>query len=140
MSALPVTHSGPAKTVGHSAGCGRFAGVVEGRAVKEMRFRSTRSPTPIPRTRAFGARAIASNAALPVFRKVFVSYELGARKPERAAFEAIARAIGVPLERILFFDDTAENVAGARAAGVAAIQVRGPQDVADALRPWLQPT
>ena len=55
----------------------------------------------------------------------------------RAAFKAIARGIGVPPGRILFFDDTAENVAGARAAGMTAIQVRTPQDVARALRPWL---
>ena len=79
-------------------------------------------------------------SALSVFRKVFVSFELGARKPERAAFAAIAREIGLPLESILFFDDTAENVAGARAAGVDAIQVCGPQDVARALRPWLEST
>jgi putative hydrolase of the HAD superfamily len=79
-------------------------------------------------------------AALPVFRKVFVSYELGARKPERAAFEAIAREIGVAPERILFFDDTAENVAGARTAGVQAVLVRTPQGVGDVLRPWLEPT
>src|SRR3989440_2675940 len=76
-------------------------------------------------------------SALAVFRKVFVSCELGARKPERAAFEAIARDIGVPIERILFFDDTEENIAGARAAGIAAMHVRTPQDIASALRPWI---
>src|SRR5438874_938650 len=43
--------------------------------------------------------------ALTVFDRIFVSCELGARKPERAAFEAISRETGVPLERILFFDD-----------------------------------
>ena len=79
-------------------------------------------------------------SALSVFRTVFVSCELGARKPERAAFEAIAREIGVLPGRILFFDDTAENVAGASAAGLQAIRVRSPQDVAGALRPWLEPT
>jgi len=76
-------------------------------------------------------------AALAVFDRIFVSCELGARKPERAAFEAIARAIGVPLERILFFDDTRENVEGARAAGLQAVLVKSPRDVREALRPWL---
>ena len=78
--------------------------------------------------------------ALAHFRKVFVSSQLGLRKPERAAFEAIARDIGVPLDRILFFDDTPENVEGARAAGMPAVHVRSPQDVVDALRPWNAPT
>ncbi|HEX7465210.1 MAG TPA: HAD family phosphatase [Usitatibacter sp.] len=79
-------------------------------------------------------------AALGHFRKVFVSSDLGKRKPERAAFEAIAHAIGVPLDRILFFDDTMENVEGARAAGLRTVHVRTPQDVEDALRPWLEAT
>lgn len=79
-------------------------------------------------------------SALTVFDRIFVSCELGARKPERAAFEAIARAIGVPLDRILFFDDTRENVEGARAAGLEAVLVTSPQDVRDALRPWLAAT
>ena len=42
---------------------------------------------------------------LKSFRRVFVSSEMGLRKPEPAAFAAIAAAIDVPLERILFFDD-----------------------------------
>jgi putative hydrolase of the HAD superfamily len=79
-------------------------------------------------------------STLAHFRKVFVSSELGKRKPERAAFEAVAREIGVPVERILFFDDTLENVEGARAAGLQAVQVRTPQDVEDALRPWREAT
>ena len=72
--------------------------------------------------------------ALRVFDSVFVSCELGARKPERRAFEMISRALGVPLDRILFFDDTLENVTGARAAGLQAVHVKTPQDVRQALR------
>lgn len=75
--------------------------------------------------------------ALTNFRKVFISSTLGARKPERAAFDAIARDIGAQPGEILFFDDTLENVDGARAAGLQAVHVKGPQDVRDALRPWL---
>ena len=67
------------------------------------------------------------------FRKVFLSFELGLRKPERAAFEAIAAAIGVPLDRILFFDDTEANVQGAGAIGMPAVLVRSPADVTNAL-------
>ncbi len=76
-------------------------------------------------------------AALAHFRKVFVSSRMGLRKPERAAFEHIATEIGVAPGDILFFDDMIENVDGARAAGLRAVHVKGPQDVRDALRPWL---
>jgi putative hydrolase of the HAD superfamily len=78
--------------------------------------------------------------ALEPFRKVFVSSGIGKRKPDREAFAHIAREIGVPLERILFFDDTMENIEGARAAGLLAVHVKGPQDVERALRPWLSAT
>ncbi len=75
--------------------------------------------------------------ALRPFRKVFVSHELGRRKPERAAFEAIAREIGTPIQRILFLDDLEENVLGARMAGMHAALVRSPDDVRTAAAPWL---
>jgi putative hydrolase of the HAD superfamily len=77
--------------------------------------------------------------ALRCFRKVFVSFELGARKPEREAFEMISREIGVSPGRILFFDDTLANVEGARRAGLQAIHVKSPQDVADAVRRFVTP-
>ena len=73
-------------------------------------------------------------SALAPFRRIFASHEMKARKPEREPFETIAREIATPPERILFFDDLPENVAGARAAGLAAVQVTSPQDIVDALR------
>ena len=45
----------------------------------------------------------------------------------------IAAGIGVPAGRILFFDDLAANIAGARACGLQAVQVRLSDDVAVAL-------
>ena len=76
-------------------------------------------------------------AALAPLDGVFTSCAIGARKPERAAFDHVARAIGVPPARILFFDDTEANIEGALAAGLQAVRVRSPEDVADAVRPWL---
>jgi putative hydrolase of the HAD superfamily len=78
-------------------------------------------------------------AALEPFEHMFVSSEIGRRKPSRDSFEHVAREIGVPVASILFFDDTPENVEGARAAGMQAVHVRSPQDVREALRPWLGP-
>jgi putative hydrolase of the HAD superfamily len=76
--------------------------------------------------------------ALEPFRHVFTSHEIGRRKPERAAFERVAAAIGAAPGRILFFDDVIENVQGARAAGMQAVHVRSPGDVARAVAPWVR--
>lgn len=75
--------------------------------------------------------------ALRPLQRRFISHEMGVRKPEPESFRHVARAIGVPLERILFLDDTEANIEGARAVGVQAVQVRSPDDVVRAVRPWL---
>src|SRR4051812_1670648 len=67
------------------------------------------------------------------FRKLFLSSTIGLRKPEAAAYDHVVREIGVPAERIVFFDDLAENIDGARARRLIAIQVTSPRDGADAL-------
>lgn len=71
--------------------------------------------------------------AVKSFQQIFVSSSLGLRKPERAAFEAISDATGIKLEAMLFFDDTEENVTGARAAGMEAVHVKTHSDVQRAL-------
>lgn len=68
------------------------------------------------------------------FERVFASSELGMRKPEREAFDSVSEAMGTRSANILFFDDLAENVDAARAAGLQAVQVRGPADVRQALQ------
>ncbi|SHL97312.1 putative hydrolase of the HAD superfamily [Bradyrhizobium lablabi] len=67
------------------------------------------------------------------FRKIFLSSTIGLRKPDAAAYDHVVNAIGVPASRILFFDDLAENVEGARARGLTAVQVTSSDDVARAL-------
>ncbi len=54
------------------------------------------------------------------------SASLGAAKPDVAVFARCLAALGVSAEAVLFFDDLAENVAGARAAGLRAEQFSGP--------------
>ncbi|MDB5520596.1 MAG: haloacid dehalogenase [Tardiphaga sp.] len=67
------------------------------------------------------------------FQTVFLSSSIGLRKPDAAAYDHVVRAIGVPAARIVFFDDSNENIAGARASGLKTVHVRTPHDVADAL-------
>ena len=71
---------------------------------------------------------------LAQFEKVFVSHEIGHRKPQPRAFEHVVREIGVAPGEVLFFDDLAENVQAARECGLQAVQVRGPGDVRGALQ------
>jgi FMN phosphatase YigB (HAD superfamily) len=67
------------------------------------------------------------------FRELFLSSRIGLRKPDAGAFDHVVKAIGVPAGRIVFFDDSAENIEGARARGLASVHVTSPSDVAAAL-------
>jgi FMN phosphatase YigB (HAD superfamily) len=67
------------------------------------------------------------------FREIYLSSSIGLRKPEAAAYDHVVKAIGVPASRIVFFDDSAENIAGARARGLTAVHVTSPDDVAKTL-------
>ena len=67
------------------------------------------------------------------FREIFLSSTIGLRKPDAEAYDHVIRAIGVPASRILFFDDSAANIEGARARGLSAIHVTSTDDVARAL-------
>ena len=66
------------------------------------------------------------------FREMFLSSTIGLRKPDAEAFDHVVNAIGVPAERIVFFDDLADNIEGARARGLTAVHVTAPDDVAKA--------
>jgi putative hydrolase of the HAD superfamily len=67
------------------------------------------------------------------FREIFLSSSIGLRKPDAKAYDYVVKAIGVPAGRIVFFDDSAENIEGAKARGLTAVHVTSPEDVADAL-------
>jgi FMN phosphatase YigB (HAD superfamily) len=73
------------------------------------------------------------SAMLSVFRTIFVSSELGLRKPEPRSFETVAQKIGVAPERILFFDDSPTNIHGAVEAGLVAAHVTSAADVEAAI-------
>ena len=58
---------------------------------------------------------------LDLFDGFILSYEVGHLKPARAFFEACVEAAGVPARSSVFIDDIAENVDGARKAGMTAL-------------------
>jgi glucose-1-phosphatase len=67
------------------------------------------------------------------FREIFLSSSIGLRKPDAVAYDHVVKAIGLPASRIVFFDDSAENIEGARNSGLTAVHVTAPDDVAKAL-------
>jgi len=72
------------------------------------------------RNRAAHMRQVLGYDAL--FDTSCYSWELGVRKPNSAFFVEAARRIGAEPTEILFIDDSARNIAGAREAGFSAEQ------------------
>lgn len=70
---------------------------------------------------------------LSPFSTLYCSHELGKRKPAVDAFLTVAARIGHAPDRIAFFDDLEENVAGADAAGMRAFRATSPTDIERAL-------
>ncbi len=64
-------------------------------------------------------------ALLSNFDFRFLSFELGRVKPDPAIFEHVAEMVPYPRDRVLFLDDIAVNVDGARSTGFVAEHVRG---------------
>lgn len=61
--------------------------------------------------------------------KAYASFELGMMKPSEAAFAHVAGDLGREPHEILFFDDGAGNVEGARVAGLEADQVKSLAEI-----------
>lgn len=54
------------------------------------------------------------------FDNVFISFELGARKPEHTAYTYVLDRISRPADQVLFFDNSAANVDAALSLGIKA--------------------
>lgn len=67
------------------------------------------------------------------FHRCYLSQEIGLMKPDRESFAYVIRDLGVPPERILFFDDNPECVEAARLLGIHARRARGVGEVKAAL-------
>jgi HAD superfamily hydrolase (TIGR01509 family) len=81
--------------------------------------------------------SLAYASELTVFRSVFASWRMGARKPEPELFTMVTAEVGVPVGRLHLFDDSPTNVAGARVAGMPATLARSPADIARIVHPLL---
>ena len=59
------------------------------------------------------------------FEQRFLSFELGAVKPDAVIYERVIERLPVPPAKVLFLDDNPLNVEGAQAAGLRAEQAVG---------------
>lgn len=71
--------------------------------------------------------------AISHFQHIFVSSEIGARKPDVSAFHQVCAEIGLPPSGVVFLDDTLDNVNGAHDAGLQAHHVPRRDDVVSTL-------
>ena len=63
-----------------------------------------------------------------IVKRNFLSFQIGFMKPDKEAFEKVIKGLGCEPGEILFFDDSPQNVEGARAAGMQAVHVTGFED------------
>lgn len=68
------------------------------------------------------------------FEHLFISNEIGLRKPDAEAFEHILNHAGVLAAEMLFFDDTVENIEGAKQVGMQTVLVTDSSSVLLALQ------
>ena len=71
---------------------------------------------------------------LAAFDFVTLSYELRAAKPEPAIYEHCLEGLGLPPEKVLFFDDKIANVQGAELLGIRGVQFTARDEVLARLR------
>ena len=70
------------------------------------------------------SRKMFEDAGVPlesIFKKSFFSFEMKALKPSESFYKAVIEQIGLPVEEMLFIDDSMKNVEGSIAAGLPAV-------------------
>jgi putative hydrolase of the HAD superfamily len=74
------------------------------------------------------------SSVLSYFEKVFCSHEIGARKPEKRAYETVVNYLGVDPQHALYFDDNLEFVRAAAALNIPSIHVTSFKQMTDEMR------
>ena len=67
------------------------------------------------------------------FRNQFISHENGKLKPDQEAYEEVTEKLGIAPEKVVFFDDSKTNIAGAKKLGWSAFLVQGTTELASQL-------
>ncbi|MGO3908167.1 glucose-1-phosphatase [Huaxiibacter chinensis] len=61
--------------------------------------------------------------------KIYLSQEMGMRKPEARIYQELLRAEGFTASDAVFFDDNADNIEGANQLGITSILVTGKETI-----------
>ena len=61
--------------------------------------------------------------------KIYLSQEMGMRKPEARIYQAVLQAEGFSAADTVFFDDNADNIEGANQLGITSILVTGKETI-----------
>ena len=75
---------------------------------------------------------------LAVFRKTYVSSEMGMRKPERQIFKHVLAEWDLKPSRVVFFDDNRDNTEAADALGMNAVLVTSEATVSSWVQTYLR--
>jgi putative hydrolase of the HAD superfamily len=67
------------------------------------------------------------------FAALVLSFQIGCRKPEAEFYHHCLAACRAEAERVIFFDDREENIRGAAAVGIRAIQYKPTMDLASVI-------
>ena len=68
-----------------------------------------------------------------LFEDVFLSFRLGARKPEPEIFRKVMDSVSIPAERLFYVDDLAGHVEAARGAGIDGLVFTTPEELSGRL-------
>lgn len=63
--------------------------------------------------------------------RIYLSQEMGMRKPEERIYQSVLQQEGFSAADTIFFDDNAENIAGANRLGITSILVTGKETIPD---------
>lgn len=61
--------------------------------------------------------------------KIYLSQEMGLRKPEARIYQAVLQAEGFSAADTVFFDDNADNIEGANQLGITSVLVTGKETI-----------
>jgi epoxide hydrolase-like predicted phosphatase len=68
------------------------------------------------------------------FDEVFLSQELGMRKPDPAIYEHVLGKLAIKPEEAIFVDDSSENVSAAASLGIKTVLAQGPDQIINEVR------
>lgn len=73
-----------------------------------------------------------------IFDGIFSSAEIGSKKPQKEFYECILHTLGVEKDTILYADDTASHVDGAKLVGIEGYLYTGFEDFYEYVKPLIK--